>query len=203
MRILSIIILVFFLASTSYLMFGKLGIPEGLTAVKPFDINKFSGTWYEVARLDHGFEKGLSHVTAQYTVNKEGGQIKVLNKAFNAKSGHWESSLAKVGFIDQADEGRLKVSFFGPFYGSYNIIDLDQKDYSYAMVTGPGKQFFWILSRKPSLDNKTMQSLIQKAIGMGFKLEKIVYVDQRENTAPPENAPTEGTPKPPIPAKSP
>ena len=70
MRILSIIILVFFVASTSYLMFGKLGIPEGLTAVKPFDINRFSGTWYEVARLDHGFEKGLSHVTANYTVGK-------------------------------------------------------------------------------------------------------------------------------------
>ena len=203
MRILSIIIFVFFIASTSYLMFGKLGIPEGLTAVKPFDINKFSGTWYEVARLDHGFEKGLSHVTAQYTVGPEGKGIKVLNKAFNAKSGHWESSMAKVAFIDQPDEGRLKVSFFGPFYGSYNIIDLDQKDYSYAMVTGPGKQFFWILSRKPSLDNKVMQGLIQKAIGMGFKLEKIVYVDQRENTVPPENAAPESAAKPQPPTKTP
>lgn len=203
MRILSIIILVFFVASTSYLMFGKLGIPEGLTAVKPFDINRFSGTWYEVARLDHGFEKGLSHVTANYTVGKDGNGIQVLNKAFNAKTNRWESSLARVAFIDQPDEGRLKVSFFGPFYGSYNIIDLDQKDYSYAMVTGPGKQFFWILSRKPTLDNKAMQTLIKKAIDMGFKLEKIVYVDQRENTAPPENAAPATAPSAPAPAKSP
>jgi len=181
MKILSAIVLVFLIASMSYLMFGKLGIPDGMSAITPFDAKRFAGTWYEIARLDHGFEKGMNHVTAEYSLRDD-------DKAFNAKTNRWESSLARVAFIDQPDEGRLKVSFFGPFYGSYNIIDLDQKDYSYAMVTGPGKQFFWILSRKPTLDNKAMQTLIKKAIDMGFKLEKIVYVDQRENTAPPENA---------------
>lgn len=186
MKILSAIILVFLIGSLSYLMFGKLGIPEGLTAVKGFDVQRFQGTWYEIARLDHGFEKGMSHVTAEYAV-KEDGALKVTNKGFNAKNTAWETSTAKAGFIDGPDVGRLKVSFFGPFYGSYNIIDLDEKDYSYAMITGPSKRFFWILSKKPQLDDTIMQRLIQKALAMGFKLEKMILVDQKQETAPKES----------------
>ena len=170
MKILSGIILVFLIGSLSYLMFGKLGIPEGLSAVKGFNVQRFQGTWYEIARLDHGFEKGMSHVTAEY----------------NAKNTSWETSTAKVGFIDGPESGRLKVSFFGPFYGSYNIIDLDEKDYSYAMITGPSKRFFWILAKKPQLEDAIMQRLIQKALAMGFKLEKLILVDQKEETAPKE-----------------
>ena len=185
MKILSGIILVFLIGSLSYLMFGKLGIPEGLSAVKGFNVQRFQGTWYEIARLDHGFEKGMSHVTAEYTA-KDDGSLKVINKGFNAKNTSWETSTAKVGFIDGPESGRLKVSFFGPFYGSYNIIDLDEKDYSYAMITGPSKRFFWILAKKPQLEDAIMQRLIQKALAMGFKLEMLILVDQKEETAPKE-----------------
>lgn len=197
MKILSAIILVFLIASLSYLMFGKLGIPEGVTAVKGFDVNRFTGTWYEIARLDHGFEKGMSHVTAEYSLNPD-GDLRVINKGFDTKSGKWQSSEAKAKFIETPDVGRLKVSFFGPFYGSYNIIDLDEKDYSYAMVTGPSTRFFWILSRQKTLDNAVMQRLVQKAISLGFKLERLVYVDQKDETVP-----SPGGAKPEVPPATP
>ena len=183
MKILSGIILAFLVASLSYLMFGKLGIPEGMTVVKGFDINRFTGTWYEIARLDHGFEKGMSHVSAEYSMNAD-GSLKVINKGFDTKSRAWQASEAKAGFIESPDVGRLKVSFFGPFYGSYNIIDLDEKNYSYAMITGPSTRFFWILSRGKTLDNEVMQRMVKKAIDLGFKLDKLIYVDQKDETVP-------------------
>jgi len=185
MKILSAVILISLAASLYFLMFANTGIPEGMTPVKGFDVKRFTGTWYEIARLDHGFEKGLSHVSAEYSLREDGG-IKVINKGFNMKKGQWENASARGYFIDSPDIGRLKVSFFGPFYGSYNIIDLDEKNYSYAMVTGPKINFFWILSRQKTLDPNIMQSLIQKAKGMGFKLEKLIYVDQKEDNVPSE-----------------
>ncbi len=188
MKIFSAIILAFLLASLSYLMFGKLGIPGGMSAVQGFDANRYVGTWYEIARLDHGFEKGLSHVKAEYSLKDDGG-LKVINKGFDTKTGKWQASVAKAYFLETPDIGRLKVSFFGPFYGSYNIIDLDEKDYTYAMVTGPSTHFLWILSRDKTLDNEVMQRLIQKAKTLGFKLDKLIYVDQKDGTAPPEAAP--------------
>ncbi len=183
MKILSGIILAFLIASVSYLMFGKLGIPEGISAVKGFDVNRFAGTWYEMARLDHGFEKGMSHVSAEYSPQDD-GTLKVINKGFEAKTSTWQATEAKAGFIESPDVGRLKVSFFGPFYGSYNIIDLDEENYKYAMVTGPSTRFFWILSRDKTLDNAVMQRLIKKAIDLGFKLDKLIYVDQKDETVP-------------------
>ncbi len=187
MKILSAVILILLIASMSYLMFGNLGIPAGVTPIQGFDVQRFTGTWYEIARLDHGFEKGLNHVSAEYTLKDDGG-LHIVNKGFNTKNGHWEQSEAKASFIDTPDIGRLKVSFFGPFYGSYNIIDLDEKDYRYAMVTGPSTKFFWILSRDKTLENETMQRLIQKAVKLGFKLENLIYVDQKDGTAPAEGS---------------
>jgi apolipoprotein D and lipocalin family protein len=191
MKIFSAIILVFLLASLGYLMFGKLGIPEGMTPVKNFDANRYTGLWYEVARLDHGFEKGLNHVTAEYSLREDGG-LKVINKGFDTKTGKWQASEAKAYFLETPDVGRLKVSFFGPFYGSYNIIDLDDKNYSWALVTGPSTHFLWILARERTLDNDVMQRLIQKAKTLGFKLDKMIYVDQKEGTAPTESTATPG-----------
>lgn len=193
MKIFSAIILAFLLASLSYLMFGKLGIPEGMSAVQGFDAQRYVGTWHEIARLDHGFEKGLSHVTAEYSLKEDGG-LKVINKGFDTKTGKWQASVAKAYFLETPDIGRLKVSFFGPFYGSYNIIDLDEKDYSYAMVTGPSTHFLWILARDKTLDNETMQRLIQKAKTLGFKLDKLIYVDQKDDTMPAETTPVLQTP---------
>lgn len=186
MKILSAIILTLLAVGLSVVMIGHTGIPEGMTPVQGFDPQRFLGTWYEIARLDHGFEKGLSHVTAEYSARDDGG-IKVVNKGYNGRQNRWELSEAKAYSIESPTVGRLKVSFFGPFYGSYNIIDLDEKNYSYAMVVGPSTKYFWILSRSKSLDPEVMQRLVQKAKGLGFRLEKLVYVDQKDESRAPDS----------------
>lgn len=189
MKYISAAIFVLLVTSAAYLMFGKLGIPEGMSVVTPFDIKRFEGTWYEIARLDHGFEKNMTHVSYTYTL-KEGDDFKVENKAFDTKQGQWHSSTGKGGLVESPNIGRLKISYFGPFYGSFNIIALDS-NYGWAMVTGPNARYFWILSRKKTLDDKTMQDLIRKAVGMGFKLEKLIQVDQKDETVPQATAPVE------------
>lgn len=185
MKIFSAIMVILLVAGLSFVLVGHTGIPEGITPVKGFDINRYAGTWYEIARLDHGFERGLTHVTAEYKVDKD-GNIKVINRGFNLKRGQWEASDAKAYFIDGTDVGRLKVSFFGPFYGSYNVFELDEKNYAWAMATGPSRNFLWILSREKTLDPAVMQQLIEKAKKLGFRLDKIIYVDQKEGTAAPQ-----------------
>jgi apolipoprotein D and lipocalin family protein len=182
MKILSAAILILILVSLGYLMFGKQGIPDGVTAVTPFDLKRFEGTWYEIARLDHGFEKNMSHVSFTYTL-KDGGDFEVVNKSLDGKNGRWETSEGKGAFIGDPNVGRLKVSYFGPFYGSFNIIAMDEKNYSWAMATGPSTRYLWILSRNKTLEDPIIQDLIRKAIGMGFKLDKMVHVDQKDETA--------------------
>jgi apolipoprotein D and lipocalin family protein len=191
MKTLSVIVLVLLLAVLGFLLIGRTGIPEGITAVQDFDLKRYLGTWYEIARLDHSFERGLTHVSVEYIPREDGG-IKVINRGFNLKRRQWEESEGKAYPIETPDIGRLKVSFFGPFYGSYNIIELDKKDYSYAMVAGPSRHFLWILSRSKNLDPLVMQRLIEKAKSLGFKLDKIIYVDHKESTIPPVPEPASG-----------
>jgi len=156
---------------------GCTGIPEGLTAVDGFEINRYLGTWYEIARLDHRFERGLNNISATYTLSEDGG-VNVLNKGWNQANGEWEQAKGIAYFVEQPDVGRLKVSFLGPFYGGYNIIELDKKDYSYSMITGPDKSYFWILSRTKQLPKATLESLIEKAKRMGFATDKLIFVNQ-------------------------
>ena len=153
------------------------GIPDGVTAINGFDINRYTGTWYEIARLDHRFERGLNNISATYTL-KGDGSVKVLNKGWNQADGEWEQAEGKAYFVEQPDQGRLKVSFFGPFYAGYNIIDLDKKDYSYSMVTGPDKSYLWILSRTREMPKATLEALIEKAKQLGFATDKLIFVNQ-------------------------
>jgi|APCry1669193181_1035450.scaffolds.fasta_scaffold07541_2 apolipoprotein D and lipocalin family protein len=153
------------------------GIPEGIVAVDDFEINRYLGTWYEVARLDHRFERGLENISANYSLRAEGG-IDVLNKGWDTQAKEWHQALGKAHFANLANKGMLEVSFFGPFYGAYNIIELDKKDYSYAMITGPDRSFFWILSRTKQLPPATMQSLIKQAKTLGFDTDQFIYVKQ-------------------------
>lgn len=151
------------------------GIPEGITAVDDFDVNRYLGTWYEIARLDHRFERGLENISATYTLREDGG-VDVRNKGWDIKSGEWQEAQGKAYFVEQPDKGRLKVSFFGPFYGGYNIIDLDKKDYAYSMVTGPDRSYLWILSRTKQLPEATLQALIERAKTLGFATDKLIFV---------------------------
>lgn len=156
------------------LLSGCTGIPEGITAVDGFDINRYLGTWYEIARLDHRFERGLENISATYTLREDGG-VDVLNKGWDVKAGEWHDAHGKAYFVEQADKGRLKVSFFGPFYGGYNIIELDKMDYAYSMITGPDRSYFWILSRTKQLPEATLQALIGRAKALGFATDQLIF----------------------------
>lgn len=157
------------------LLSGCTGIPDNVTAVKGFELSRYLGTWYEIARLDHRFERGLDNVSATYTLREDGG-VKVLNKGRNQKTGEWDQAEGKAYFVGSSDEGRLKVSFFGPFYSSYNIIALDLDHYSYALVTGPDRSYLWILSRVPAIPEETLNQLIERAENLGYDTQQLIYV---------------------------
>lgn len=159
------------------LLSGCTGIPEGVTAINGFEINRYMGTWYEIARLDHPFERGLDKISATYTLNGD-GSVNVINKGWNQEDTEWKQAEGKARFVEQPDKGRLKVSFFGPFYGGYNIIELDKKGYAYSMVTGPDKSYLWILSRTRQLPKATLTTLIEKARQLGFATDKLIFVKQ-------------------------
>ncbi|MEW6086799.1 MAG: lipocalin family protein [bacterium] len=156
---------------------GCVGIPGDLKAVDGFDINKFTGTWYEIIRLDNKFEKGLTNVSATYTLRKDGG-IDIVNNGFNIDTKKWVSVKGKAYFVSSPGTGRLKVSFSWPFYTGYNIIFLDKENYSYALVCGNNKSYFWILARDMALSIDRANELIDVARNLDFDVDKCVIVDQ-------------------------
>ncbi len=151
---------------------GCTRLPEGIHPVQGFNLQRYLGKWHEVARLDHRFERGLTQVTATYSLNPD-GSVKVLNRGWNAAKGQWKEAEGRAVFVSSSQEGRLKVSFFGPFYGAYTIIALEPDRYS--MICGPNRSYFWILSREPRLDPTTLQSLIAQAKAQGFATEQLIY----------------------------
>jgi apolipoprotein D and lipocalin family protein len=159
------------------LLAGCTGKPVNVEPVKQFEAAKYLGKWYEIARLDHSFERGLSKVTADYSMRDDGG-IKVVNRGFKADGNEWKESVGKAYFVGAPDVGFLKVSFFGPFYGSYIVFDLDQPGYQYAMISGPDTSYLWILSRTPTMDEATKKRLVAKAQALGFDTAKLIYVSQ-------------------------
>ncbi|MBE3025262.1 lipocalin [Janthinobacterium sp. BJB1] len=156
---------------------GCVGRPDNIVPVGNFDTTRYLGKWYEIARLDHSFERGLSHVTADYSLRQDGG-LKVLNRGYKDADARWKEAEGKAYFVDRKDVGYLKVSFFGPFYGSYIVFDLDQQNYSYSMISGPDKSYLWLLSRTPTMDPAVQQRLIEKARGLGFDTSQLIYVKQ-------------------------
>ncbi len=161
----------------SFLFTGCAGIPKGVKAIDKFEVEKYLGTWYEIARLDHSFERGLTNVSATYSLRDDGG-IKVLNKGFDSKKSKWKQIEGKAYFINDKTNGRLKVTFFWPFYGGYNIINLDKENYSYALVCGPTRSYLWILARQKTLDKNIIDNLIKIADDSGFKTDKLIFVEQ-------------------------
>ncbi|BBL58734.1 lipocalin family protein [Methylomonas koyamae] len=163
---------------TLLLLTGCTGIPEGLTVVDGFELPRYLGTWHEIARLDHSFERGLSDIRAEYSLREDGG-VKVLNSGFDAETQQRRSAEGKAYFIDGPERGRLKVSFFGPFYGAYNIIALDKANYQYAMVAGPDRDYLWILARTPDLAQPTLDSLVDQARNLGFATDQLIFAAPR------------------------
>ena len=161
-------------------LFGCTGAPDGVTPVTGFELQKYLGTWHEIARLDHSFERGLSQVTAEYSMRPD-GKVRVVNRGFNAASGEWNEAVGKALFTGERDIGQLKVSFFGPFYGGYHVIALDRQDYAWAMVCGPDRGYLWILARTPDPDEATIGRLLQQAASLGFATDELVYVDHEKH----------------------
>ena len=151
-------------------------IPDGVTPVSDFDINRYMGKWYEVARLDHSFERGLNNVTAQYSLNKD-GTVAVINRGYSDEKQTWKEADGKAKFVKSNDLGYLKVSFFGPFYGAYIVFDLDKENYQHAYVSGPDKSYLWLLSRTPEISESLKNDFIIKSKNLGFKTDELIFVE--------------------------
>lgn len=152
------------------------GLPDDVKPVSGFQAERYLGRWYEIARLDHSFERGMSRVTAEYAKRADGG-LDVLDRGYLAESKTWKEARGKAYFVDGPDRGHLKVSFFGPFYGSYVVFELDAVDYSYALVSGPNKSYLWLLARSPTLDVATRERLVARAAALGFDTDRMIFVD--------------------------
>ena len=163
------------LLSIPLLLTACLGMPDGVKPVQNFELDRYLGSWYEIARLDHSFERGLSNVTAQYSLQDDGG-VRVINRGYSAKKGEWKEAEGKAFFVGGEDQGYLKVSFFGPFYGSYVVFELDHDNYEYAFISGPDRSYLWLLSRTPQIDDETMRRFEQQARSLGFNLDELVLV---------------------------
>ena len=160
-------------ASVIFLKSSKVSIPKGAKPVSPFDVKKYLGAWYEIARLDYRFERNLSNVSATYSV-KDDGYIKVDNKGYSTEKQAWRESIGKAKFVKDANQGRLKVSFFGPFYAGYNVIDLDEQ-YKYALVAGNNLNYLWILSRKITIPAKIKERFLAKAKELGYNTDALIW----------------------------
>ncbi len=153
--------------------------PPGAKPVTGFEVDRYLGTWYEIARLDHRFERDLEAVTAQYAPRDDGG-ITVTNRGWHTQDGEWKEARGKAFFQGDPGTASLKVSFFGPFYGGYHVLALDASapDYGFAMIAGPSREYLWILSRTPKLPPETLERLITQARALDFPLDQLVLVDQ-------------------------
>lgn len=150
-------------------------VPDYATPVTNFDLNKYVGKWYEIARLDFKHEKDLNNVTAEYTL-QEDGSVKVLNRGYNYKKNNWEEAKGKAKFLGDTSLGALKVSFFGPFYAGYNVVALDE-DYNYALVFGQKTAYMWILSREKTLPDSIRTRYVEKAKAAGYNVENLVWTE--------------------------
>ena len=155
------------------------GMPEGVRPVEEFDVNRYLVKWYEIARLHHAFERGLQNVTADYSLREDGG-IRVINSGYSIRNNETESVEGKAYFENEPDEGYLKVSFFGPFYGSYVIFELDKEEYQYAFITSYSKSYLWLLSRTPAVSKELVDHFINRAREQGFSTDDLIFVEHNE-----------------------
>ncbi len=147
-----------------------------LHTVKQVDIQAYLGTWYEIARYEHYFEKGCRDVSATYTL-KDDGNIKVVNQC-TKEDGEYKEAIG-VAYTADESNSKLKVSFFRPFYGDYWIIMLDA-DYRYAVIGDPTREYLWILSRTPQLKDDILKHILRKLPKMGYSIDSLIWTPQGE-----------------------
>ncbi|GAA5629172.1 outer membrane lipoprotein Blc [Brucella sp. NBRC 12953] len=152
----------------------------GITPVRHFDSTRYLGKWYELGRIENRFERGMTDTTAHYTLNRD-GTIKVVNAGYDPAKGKHREAVGKAKFVEGKDVGALKVSFFPPFYGGYNIVALDE-DYQWAIVVGPNPgKYFWVLSRQSKLTQSLKNEAIRVARDLNVDASKILWVPQQSS----------------------
>ncbi|WP_299261229.1 lipocalin family protein [uncultured Kushneria sp.] len=169
------------LGSLASAMGGETGMPSGCRAVEDFELKRYLGLWYEIARLNHSFERGLEQVTAHYAMRDDGG-VAVTNRGFNPEDGEWDEAEGKAFFEEGPTIGRFRVSFFGPFYAGYNILWLDD-DYEHAIVAGPNHGFLWLLARSPSITSDMYEHMVNLARQSGFDTEALMRISHAPEKA--------------------
>lgn len=146
-----------------------------LKTVDSVDIERYKGTWYEIARFDHFFEKGCKNVTATYEL-KDDGNIKVINRCTKIDDNKEKEAIGVAYAVDE-NNSKLKVSFFRPFYGDYHILDL-ASDYSYVLVGTPSREYLWILSRTKTINSNIKNKILEKLPSLGFDSKKFIWTIQ-------------------------
>ncbi|MCW5601147.1 lipocalin family protein [Nitrosomonas sp.] len=151
--------------------------PRGIVPVSNFQLDRYLGKWYEIARLDHSFERGLSDVSAHYRLQPD-GNIEVINRGYDASKDQWREAIGVAKFIGEPTVGALKVSFFGPFYGGYHIAELDRQDYRWVLIVGASRNYCWILARDRTITAELRQQLINKARQLDIDTDSFIWVAQ-------------------------
>ncbi len=148
--------------------------PEGLRVVTGFDVDRYAGHWHEVARIEHPMERGLTQASATYSRNAD-GTVKVVNRGYDPVRKQWKEAEGTARFVDEPTRAALEVSFFGPFYGGYNVVALDE-NYQWAMVVGSSRDYVWILSRTPTLPWHVREHLLERAQAVGVDSRRLLWV---------------------------
>lgn len=156
--------------------------PKNAEPIENFDVNKYLGTWYEIARFDFRFEKDLDNVSAQYSLNEK-GNVMVLNSGYNYKKEEWKRADGLAKFRGDENVATLKVSFFGPFYSGYNVVALDE-NYQYALVAGKNLDYLWILSRTKNIPDQVKADYLKIAKEIGYDTSKLIWVKHDKNNNP-------------------
>lgn len=167
----------------SALLFGSCAsIPKNVEAVSPFEVERYLGKWYEIARFDFRFERDLDNTSAFYSLNDDGNVI-VLNSGYNYKKNEWKKADGLAKFRGDKNIAALKVSFFGPFYSGYNVVALDA-DYRYALVAGKNLRYLWILSREKTIPEEIKTNYLRIAEEIGYDTSNLIWVQHDKSDNP-------------------
>lgn len=161
---------------TAGLLAGCTGVPSGIEPVQSFEAERYAGQWYEIMRLDHSFERGLTNVSATYTL-KPDGTVGVVNRGLDREHCEWQSIEGYATFQGAPDTASLSVTFFWPFAGGYHVFALDRERYAWAAVSGPTRGYLWILAREPALPVDVRERLVEQARSLGFPVEELILVE--------------------------
>ena len=148
------------------------------STVDEFDLSRYLGVWYEIARYDHSFERGMDNTMAEYIL-QDNGKVFVLNSGW--KNGKFEVAEGKAVYKDpEGKPGAMKVSFFWFFYSEYNVMLVDE-DYQISLVGSKAEKYLWILSRTPVPDENLLQMVLAEAEARGYDTSELIWVDQSRN----------------------